>query len=85
MRDTAAPLTPDPFAQKYPEAVDVTLPSQATLVRFNHSGPYAGHYLAAGGTDGLVEVWDVETRGIIRVLEGHVKAVGGLRWVIRNH
>lgn len=74
-----AKLTPDPFAQKYPEAVDCTLSSQATSVRFNPSGPYAGHYLAAGGSDGLVEVWDVETRGIVRQLEGHVKAVGGLR------
>ncbi len=61
--------------------MDCTLSSQATSVRFNPSGPYAGHYLAAGGSDGLVEVWDVETRGIVRQLEGHVKAVGGLRCV----
>ncbi|BEJ15053.1 hypothetical protein CspHIS471_0408200 [Cutaneotrichosporon sp. HIS471] len=74
----------NPFAQKYPEAVDCTLSSQATSVRFNPSGPYAGHYLAAGGSDGLVEVWDVETRGIVRQLEGHVKAVGGLSWSRNN-
>lgn len=79
VRSQLLALTPDPFAQKYPEAVDCTLSSQATSVRFNPSGPYAGHYLAAGGSDGLVEVWDVETRGIVRQLEGHVKAVGGLR------
>ncbi len=69
----------DPFAQNYPEAPDATLTSQATNVRFNPFGPFAGHYLAAGRIDGLVEVWDVETRGVARVLEGHVKAVGGLR------
>ncbi|WVQ95571.1 hypothetical protein IAU59_002668 [Kwoniella sp. CBS 9459] len=70
----------NPFAQKYPEAVDSTLSSQAVSVLFNPYGPFAGHYLAVGGSDGIVEVWDVETRGVIRVLEGHVKAVGGLSW-----
>ncbi|KAK8850581.1 hypothetical protein IAR55_004500 [Kwoniella newhampshirensis] len=75
---------PDPFAQKYPEAVDSTLSSQAVSVLFNPSGPFAGHYLAVGGSDGLVEVWDVETRGVLRVLEGHVKAVKGLSWSRNN-
>ncbi|ORY31243.1 WD40-repeat-containing domain protein [Naematelia encephala] len=74
----------NPFAQKYPEAVDSTLASQATSIKFNPSGPFAGHYLAAGGSDGLVEVWDVETRGLARVLEGHVKSVGGLCWSRNN-
>ncbi|OCF41248.1 compass component swd1 [Kwoniella heveanensis CBS 569] len=74
----------NPFAQKYPEAVDSTLSSQAVSVLFNPYGPFAGHYLAVGGSDGIVEVWDVETRGVIRVLEGHVKAVGGLSWSRNN-
>lgn len=73
------PLTPDPFAQKYPDTVESTLSSQASSIKFNSNGPYAGQYLAAGGADGLVEVWDVETRGVVRVLEGHVKAVGCVR------
>jgi WD40 repeat protein len=72
-------LTPDPFAQKYPDTVESTLSSQASSIKFNSNGPYAGQYLAAGGADGLVEVWDVETRGVVRVLEGHVKAVGCVR------
>ena len=76
--------SPDPFAQKYPESADATIPAQAISARFNPSGPFAGHYLAAGGIDGLVEVWDVETRGVARVLEGHVKAVGRLRSVIKR-
>ncbi|WWD20760.1 hypothetical protein CI109_105237 [Kwoniella shandongensis] len=74
----------NPFAQKYPEAVDSTLSSQAVSVQFNPCGPFAGHYLAVGGSDGLVEVWDVETRGVVRVLEGHVKAVKGLSWSKNN-
>ncbi|KAK4689243.1 COMPASS component SWD1, partial [Tremellales sp. Uapishka_1] len=74
----------NPFAQKYPEAVDGTLQSQAISIKFNPSGPFAGHYLAAGGIDGLVEIWDVETRSVARVLEGHVKPVGGLSWSKNN-
>jgi WD40 repeat protein len=69
----------DPFAQKYPDAVDATLPTSASCARFNPSGPFAGHYLATGELDGLVQVWDVETRGIARVLEGHVRAVSSIR------
>jgi COMPASS component SWD1 len=55
--------------------VDATLSSQAGCVAFNPSGPYAGQYLAAGGSGGLVEVWDAETNGLVRVLDGHVKTV----------
>ena len=75
---------PDPFAQKYPETVDANLPSQSTCVRFNPSGPFAGHYLAAGGSDGLIDIWDVETRDVIRTLEGHVKAIASLCWSRNN-
>lgn len=75
----AACFLSDPFAQKYPESADSTLSSQAACVGFNPSGPYAGQYLAAGGADGLVEVWDVETKGLVRVLEGHVKTVTSVR------
>ncbi|WWC65240.1 uncharacterized protein I303_107857 [Kwoniella dejecticola CBS 10117] len=74
----------NPFAQKYPEAVDSTLSSQGVSILFNPYGPFAGHYLAVGGNDGIVEIWDVETRGMIRMLEGHVKAVGGLSWSRNN-
>lgn len=71
----------DPFAQKYPEAVDSTLTSSSSCVKFNPTGPFAGHYLASGGSDGTVEVWSVETRGLVRVLEGHVKNVTSLSYV----
>lgn len=65
----------DPFAQKYPEAVDSTLTSSSNVVRFNPTGPFAGHYLASGGSDGVVEIWSLITRGLVRILEGHVKPV----------
>ncbi|KAK1923259.1 WD40-repeat-containing domain protein [Papiliotrema laurentii] len=74
----------NPFAQKYPEAVDSTLPSSANTVRFNPTGPFAGHYLAAGSSDGFVEVWSVETRGLLRVFEGHVKAISSISWSRNN-
>lgn len=51
------------------------------MVGFNPSGPYAGQYLAAGGSDGLVEIWDAETKGLVRVLPGHVKQVTSAQYV----
>jgi COMPASS component SWD1 len=74
----------DPFAQNYPEGVDCTLPSTAQRCKFNPSGPYAGHYIATGGGEGLVEIWDLDTKGVIRTFEGHVRAVSGLRSVRLN-
>lgn len=37
--------------------------------------------LATGGSDGIVEIWDMEmTNGaLVRALDGHVKAVESLR------
>jgi COMPASS component SWD1 len=61
--------------------VDATLSSQAQCINFNPSGPYAGQYLAAGGSNGLVEVWDAETKGLVRILDGHVKAVTSVQYV----
>ncbi|TYJ55224.1 hypothetical protein B9479_004054 [Cryptococcus floricola] len=74
----------NPFAQKYPDAVDATLSTQGVCLSFNPSGPYAGHYLAVGNSYGRVEIWDVETRGVVRVLEGHVRAVESLSWSRNN-
>ncbi|OWZ30165.1 hypothetical protein LQV05_002841 [Cryptococcus neoformans] len=74
----------NPFAQKYPDAVDSTLFTQGVCLAFNRSGPFAGHYLAVGNSHGTVEIWDVETRGVVRILEGHVKAVEGLSWSRNN-
>lgn len=80
--ELTAPSNLDPFAQKYPDAVDSTLFTQGVCLAFNRSGPFAGHYLAVGNSHGTVEIWDVETRGVVRILEGHVKAVEGLRYTV---
>lgn len=74
---------PDPFAVQAPDSVEHTISNaSATCVRFNHGkGLFAGHYMAAGRTDGLVVVLSVETKGVLRMLEGHVKAVTSVRCV----
>ncbi|KAL7420869.1 chromatin binding protein [Cryptotrichosporon argae] len=74
----------NPFAQKYPERTDACLASQAACAAFNPAGPYAGHYLAAGGGDGAVEVWDTATRRVVRVFEAHVRAVSSVSWSRNN-
>lgn len=76
----------NPFAHDTPDSVDSTLEhANASCIRFNHSGCnsnsiFSGHYLAAGRTDGLVNIWDIETKGILRWLEGHVKAITDVSW-----
>lgn len=79
----ASQLTVDPFAQKYPDTTDATLDANASIARFNRFGPYAGHYVAVGGLEGHVSIWDAETKGLIRVLMGHVRAVSSIRQVIQ--
>nr|ODN95981.1 compass component swd1 [Cryptococcus depauperatus CBS 7855] len=74
----------NPFAQKYPDAVDSTLFTSAACVAFNPTGRFAGHYLAVGNSDGVVKVWDVETRGPIRSFAGHVRPVESLSWSRNN-
>lgn len=64
-----------PFAQEFPDSIAATLDESAKTVRFNPSGFYAGSLLAVGRTDGLVTVWDVETKGIAWVGTGHAKQV----------
>lgn len=64
-----------PFAQEFPDSIAATLDESANTVRFNPSGFYAGSLLAVGRTDGLVTVWDVETKGIAWVGTGHAKQV----------
>lgn len=48
--------------------------------RFNPRGLFAGQYIASGRADAGVAIYDLETRGMIRYLEGHVKAVTSVAW-----
>lgn len=67
----------NPFAQNFPERVDTSLDACAQCVRFNNSttSRFAGNFVAIGRNDGGVTVLDLETKGYLRFLEGHVKAI----------
>jgi WD40 repeat protein len=68
----------DPFAQNFPEQVVATLEEAALCVRYSPTG----RFVAAGRFDGFTTVWDVETRGILRSMEGHVKGVISVQYVL---
>lgn len=71
----------NPFAQDYPDAVEAAIDSTAQRCRFNKTrGTWAGHLLASGCSDGLVEVVDLDTKEAIRSFDGHVKGVESLSW-----
>lgn len=65
----------DPFAQGFPENFETSIEAAGLCARFNPRGVFAGHFLAVGRLDGAVAVYDFETKGVVRWLEGHVKAV----------
>ncbi|KAJ5682691.1 WD repeat protein [Penicillium macrosclerotiorum] len=69
----------DPFilAQEYPEHFTEKLQSgHATCLRFNHTGDY----LASGRVDGTVVIFDIETNGVARKLQGHTRQIQSLSW-----
>lgn len=68
----------NPFNITYPTAVQTSLPAQACLARFDPSG----RYIAAGRSTGMAVVWDLETRAIVRWLEGHVKGITNIECVL---
>ncbi|KAK0565708.1 chromatin binding protein [Tilletia horrida] len=41
---------------------------------------FAGHYLAAGRLDGIVAIWDIETRSCLRWFDAHARQVTSLAW-----
>lgn len=66
----------DPFGQDYPESVENTLDEYAVCARFNRTG----RFIAAGRPDGKTSIWDLETKGVIQVLTGHVKTITSVSW-----
>ncbi|KAB5594207.1 Retinoblastoma-binding protein 5 [Ceratobasidium theobromae] len=66
----------DPFGQDYPESVENTLDEYAVCARFNGTG----RFIAAGRPDGKTSIWDLETKGVIQVLTGHVKTITSVSW-----
>ncbi|KAL8277331.1 hypothetical protein RQP46_010284 [Phenoliferia psychrophenolica] len=74
----------NPFAQGFPENFETSIEAAGLCARFNPRGVFAGHFLAVGRLDGAVAVYDFETKGVVRWLEGHVKAVTTLCWSLNS-
>ncbi|GAA96670.1 uncharacterized protein L969DRAFT_97026 [Mixia osmundae IAM 14324] len=70
----------NPFAQSFPETIDCSLDSYASIVKFNSGGLFAGHFIAVGRSDGCISIIDFETKGTIKFFEGHVKAITSICW-----
>lgn len=68
----------DPYNTTYPTAVQTSLISGALLSRFDSSG----RFVAAARADGSTTIWDLDTKNAIRWLEGHVKAVTSIEYVV---
>lgn len=65
-----------------PERVEATLENAyANCFAFNAGkGVLAGSYIAVGRTDGIVSVWDLETRMVLCWMGEHVKTVTSVRY-----
>ncbi|PWN28441.1 WD40 repeat-like protein [Jaminaea rosea] len=75
----------NPFATPaIPESVHQVLAPQTETAclcaRFNPRGLFAGQYIAAARADCAVAIYDLETRSLVRFLEGHVRPVTSLDW-----
>lgn len=55
-----------------------TLDEYAVCARFNRTG----RFIAAGRPDGKTSIWDLETKGVMQLLTGHVKTVMSVRYVL---
>ncbi|KAF8477277.1 WD40-repeat-containing domain protein [Kalaharituber pfeilii] len=69
----------DPFAlaQEYPESLQYKLKSgHSTCIRFN----WKGDILASGRLDGVVVLFDMETKALAQILRGHVRQIQSLSW-----
>lgn len=70
-------LDPFLFSQEYPESLTRTLSwGHSVCVRFNRTG----EYLASGLADGNVVIYDYDTYGVAKILQGHAAAIQSLSW-----
>ncbi|KDN53124.1 WD40 repeat-like protein [Tilletiaria anomala UBC 951] len=78
----------NPFAHDTPDSVDSVLAyAAATCCRYNKGHwnlVFSGQLVATGRTDGVVAIWDAETKRIVRWLVGHTKTVLGVAWSPNN-
>jgi WD40 repeat protein len=73
------PQRKDPFEQDLPELIEDLIEDGAIATcAFNRQGSL----LAAGCTDGRVNIYDWMTRGLIRTLVGHGGLVTSLRYIL---
>ena len=62
----------------YPTNISKVLPdASSNIARFDPSG----RFVAAGALNGVVRVWDLETKDFIRLLRGHVDRITTLECV----
>jgi len=67
----------DPFRNNFPEVIEERLEEGVSCTcAFNRRGTL----LATGCLDGRVIIWDFDTKGIAKVLHGHVHPVTSLSW-----
>lgn len=76
----------NPFTIDIPDSVSSTLSTaECSTLLFNHGrSTLSGQYLAVGRSDGFITLWDIETKSVLRLLSGHVRAVTGLAWSTNN-
>lgn len=67
----------DPFSADFPEAIEYKLSHEGT---FNCSFNQSGSLLAAGCVDGSCLIWDLDTRGVVYNLQGHVALITSITW-----
>ncbi|KAL5488231.1 SWD1 [Sanghuangporus weigelae] len=60
----------------YPTAVLTSLPSGASFSRYDPSGKY----IVGARPDGRAFIWDLDTKSLIRRIEGHVKMITSVDW-----
>ncbi|CAO1617800.1 unnamed protein product [Sympodiomycopsis kandeliae] len=75
----------NPFATAaIPESVHQVIgPStevSSLCAKFNPKGRFAGQYIASARAEGAIAIYDLETKGMIRYLEGHVKPATCIAW-----
>lgn len=72
----ATPAIPESVHQVISPDTD----SACLCARFNPSGLFAGHYIASARADCSVAIYDLETKGLVRYLEGHTRPVTSIAW-----
>jgi len=74
-------LCVDPFTLSHPTAVQTSLYAGALFAKFDTTG----RFIATARSNNCAEIWDLETRAPIRLLDGHVKAITSIEYVFDQY